>query len=147
MLRVMHEEWALSDIFIKSLLVRTQRTESDLLEQLFNSSEKRLARILLLMAEFDGADQLERPIPEITEESLAQMIGASKASVSNFIKRFHEIGLIHYDGRIRVNKALLNAITHDQLPGDNAVKPAIIDMSRGQSKLAESTRPSSRLKT
>jgi len=144
MLRAMHEEWALSEIFIKYLLARAKRTESDLLDQLFNSSEKRLARILLLMAEFGEPDQFAALIPEITEESLAQMIGAPRSTVSYFMNHFHELGLIDYDGRIRVNRALLNAILHDQLPGDNAAKPAIIDIPLKQSKPAKRTRPHSR---
>jgi CRP/FNR family transcriptional regulator, cyclic AMP receptor protein len=130
MLRVMHEESSLAELFIKYLLVRARRTESDLLDQLFNSSEKRLARILLLMAEFGKPDQFAGLIPEIAEESLAQLIGAPRSSVSIFMKHFHELGLIHYDGRIRVNRALLNAILHDQLPGDNTARPAIADIPR-----------------
>ena len=128
MLRVMHEECTLSDVFLKYLLFAAGRTESDLLDQLFNSSEKRLARILLLMAEFSEPDQFEGLIPEIAEESLAQMIGTPKSSVSFFLNHFRELGFIDYDGRIRVHKALLNAILHDQLPGDNAVTPAITDI-------------------
>jgi CRP/FNR family transcriptional regulator, cyclic AMP receptor protein len=130
MLRVMHEERTLSELFIKYLLIRAKRTESDLLDQLFNSSEKRLARILLLMAEFGEPDQFEGLIPEITEESLAQMIGTPRSSVGIFMKHFHEFGLIHYGERIRVNRSLLNAILHDQLPGDNAAKPAITFIPR-----------------
>ncbi len=140
MLRVMHEESTLSDIFVKYLLLRASRTESDLLDQLFNSSEKRLARILLLMAEFGEPDQFEGLIPEITEESLAQMIGTKKTSVSFFLNHFREHGFIDYDGRIRVHKALLNAILHDRLPGDNAAKPAIIDVPRKQTHLVKPTR-------
>ena len=73
-------------------------------------------------------------IPDITEESLAEMIGATQSSVSFFMNRFRELGLIDYDGRIRVHKALLNVILHDQFPDDNAVKPAMIDIPRIQSK-------------
>ena len=137
---MMHKEWSLSEIFIKYLLVRARQTESDLLDQLFNSSEKRLARILLLMAEFGEPDQFAGLIPEITEESLAQMIGAPRSSVSFFMKHFHELDLIHYDGSIRVNRALLNAILHDQLPGDNTATPAIVDVPRVPSRPAERTR-------
>jgi len=144
MLRVMHEESTLSDIFLKYLLLRASQTESDLLDQLFNSSEKRLARILLLMAEFGEPDQFEGLIPEITEESLARMIGAQKSSVSFFLTHFRELGFIDYDGRIRVHKALLNAILHDRLPGDNAAKPAIIGIPLQQSKPAGRTRSRSK---
>ena len=136
MLRVMHEEHTLSDIFFKYLLFRSSRTESDLLDQLFNSSEKRLARILLLMAEFGEPDQFEGLIPEITEENLGQMIGVPKSSVSFFLSHFRELGFIDYDGRIRVHKALLNAILHDRIPGDNAAKPAIIGIPLKKSKPA-----------
>ena len=121
---MIHEERSLSEIFIKYLLLRARQTESDLLDQLFNSSEKRLARILLLMAEFGEPDQFEGLIPEITEDELAQMIGAPRSRVSFFMNHFHELGLIDYDGRIRVHRALLNAILHDQLPGNNGPKAA-----------------------
>ena len=147
MLRAMHEECSLSEIFIKYLLVRAKRTESDLLDQLFNSSEKRLARILLLMAEFGKPDQFAGLIPEITEESLAQMIGAPRSSVRLFMNHFHELGLIDYDGRIRVNRALLNAILHDQFPGDNAAKPPIPELPRKQSKPVKRPRSRSRSTT
>jgi CRP-like cAMP-binding protein len=147
MIRVMHEEQSLSQIFIKHLLARARRTESDLIDQLFNSSEKRLARILLLMAQSGKPAEFEGLIPEITEEGLAQMIGAPRSSISLFMNRFHELGFIDYDGHIRVQKALLNAVLRDQLPGDNAAKPAIIDISRGRSKSPQHTRPSARFKT
>jgi CRP-like cAMP-binding protein len=130
MLRVMHEEHPLSEIFVKYLLARGVRLQSDLVDQLFNSSEKRLARILLLMAEFGEPGESKKLIPEIAEESLAEMIGTTRSNVSFFMNRFRELGLIDYDGRIRVRKALLNVILHDQFPDDNAVKPAIIDIQR-----------------
>jgi len=128
MLRVMHEELPLSDIFMRFLLARGMRIQSDLVDQLFNSSEKHLARILLVMAEFGDHNEPDRLLPEITEERLAEMIGTSQSSVSFFMNRFRELGLIDYDGRIRVRKALLNVVLHDKMPGDNAVKPAIDDM-------------------
>jgi CRP-like cAMP-binding protein len=136
MIRTMHAEHSLCEIFIKCLLVRGMCTESDLVDQLLDSSEERLARILLLMAEFDAPDESERLIAEITEVGLAKMINAPRSSVSFFLNRFSEFGLIDYDGRIRVHKALLNAILHNQLPGDNAAKPAIIGIPRRQSKSA-----------
>ncbi len=128
MIRVMREEPALSEIFLRFVLARGVRIESDLVDQLFDSSERRLARILLLKADFGDLDESERLIPEITEESLAQMIGTPRSTVSFFMKRFCELGLIDYNGGIRVHKALLNVILHDQLPGDNAAKPAIMDI-------------------
>jgi CRP/FNR family transcriptional regulator, cyclic AMP receptor protein len=130
MLRLMNEEQSLSEIFITFLITRGMRIQSDLVDQLFNSIEKRLARILLVMAKFGEPDQFDGLIPEVTEDSLARMIGASEPSVSIFLNRFRALGLIDYDGCIRVNKALLNAVLHDQLPGDNAVKPSIIDGPR-----------------
>lgn len=147
MVRVMHEEPSLSRVFIKYLLARGVRIQSDLVNQLFDSGEKRLARVLLLMAEFGETVESERLIPEITEESLAKMVGVPRSSVSFFMNRFRELGLIDYDGRIRVRKALLDMILHDQLPGDNAAQPAIIDTPGRQSKSAKRTRSSARLKT
>jgi CRP-like cAMP-binding protein len=138
MLRVMHEERTFSEILIRYLLARGIRLQSDLVDRLFDSCEKRLARILLLMAEFGEPNETEGLIPEITEESLAEMIGTTRSSVSFFMNRFHEHGLIDYDGRIRVHKALLNAILHDQLPGDNAARPVIIDNPQWQPKSTES---------
>jgi CRP-like cAMP-binding protein len=132
MIRVMHSEFALSERFFKFLLARGMRIESDLVDQLFNSSERRLARTLLLMAAFGELDEAERLIPEITEERLAEMIGASRSDVSFFMNRFCELGLIDYSGGIRVRKALLNVILHDQFPGDNTAKPAIMDIPRKQ---------------
>jgi CRP-like cAMP-binding protein len=128
MLRVMHKEPALSVIFTKYLLARGMRIQSDLVDQLFNSSEKHLARILLLMAEFGEQGESNGLIPEITDERLAEMVGSSVSSIRFFMKRFHDLGLIEYNGRIRVHRALLNVVLHDQMPGDNAVKPPIEDI-------------------
>lgn len=139
MLRVMHEEQPLTARFLQFLLARGMRIQSDLVDQLFNSSEKRLARILLLMAEFGESGESEVLIPKVTEETLAETIGASQSGVSFFLNRFRERGLIGYDGRIRVRRALLNAILHDQFPDDNAVKPAIVDIARTQSESDELT--------
>jgi CRP/FNR family cyclic AMP-dependent transcriptional regulator len=115
MIRVMHEEHAFSDLFLKFLLARSMRTQADLVDQLFNSSEKRLARILLLMAEFGKAEEPESVIPKITQESLAEMIGTTRSRVSFFMNRFRKLGFIEYNGRITVHKSLLNVILHDQL--------------------------------
>jgi len=137
MLRVMHEEHLLSEIFIRFLLARGMRIQSDLVDQLFNSSERRLARILMLMVESGEQDESAMLIPEITEEGLAEMIGATQSSVSFFMNRFRELGLIDYDGRIRVHKELLNVILHDQFPGDNAARPAITGTPRRNPKPAK----------
>ena len=126
MVRVMHEEHAFSDLFLKFLLARSMRTQADLVDQLFNSSEKRLARILLLMAEFGKPGEPETTIPQITQETLAEMIGTTRSRVSFFMNRFRKMGFIEYNGRIQVHKSLLNVILHDQLPEQNAEKPPIM---------------------
>ncbi len=125
MIRVMHDEPTFADLFLKFLLVRSMRTQADLVDQLFNSSEKRLARILLLMAEFGKPGEPETFIPPITQESLADMIGATRSRVSFFMNRFRKLGFISYNGRIQVHKSLLNVVLLDQLPGHNAQKPPI----------------------
>jgi|SRR5271170_1345209 len=113
MIRVMHEEHSFSDLFLKFLLARSMRTQADLVDQLFNSSEKRLARILLLMAEFGKPGEPETLIPQITQESLAEMIGTTRSRVSFFMNRFRKLGFIAYNGRIQVHKSLLNVVLHD----------------------------------
>ena len=125
MLRVMHEEHAFSDMFLKFLLNRSMRIQADLVDQLFNSSEKRLARILLLMAEFGGEGKPEPLIPKISQETLAEMIGTTRSRVSFFMNRFRKLGFIDYNGRIVVHKSLLNVVLHDHLPDDDAVRPPI----------------------
>jgi CRP/FNR family cyclic AMP-dependent transcriptional regulator len=125
MIRVMHEEHAFSDLFLKFLLVRGMRTQADLVDQLFNSSEKRLARILLLMAEFGQPGEPETMIPQITQETLADMIGTTRSRVSFFMNKFRKLGFIQYNGRIHVHKSLLNVILHDEVPTQNAVKPLL----------------------
>ena len=113
MIRVLHEEHAFSDLFLGFLLVRTMRTQADLVDQLFNSSEKRLARILLLMAELGKPGEREPIIPKITQETLAGMIGTTRSRVSFFMNRFRQLGFIEYNGGIRVRKSLLNIVLHD----------------------------------
>lgn len=113
MIRVMHQEHEMSDHFLRFLLARSMRTQADLIDQLFNSSEKRLARILLLMAEFGKPGEPETLIPPITQETLAEMIGTTRSRVSFFMNRFRKLGFIEYNGRIRVHKSLLNVVLHD----------------------------------
>jgi CRP-like cAMP-binding protein len=125
MIRVLHEEHAFSDLFLKFLLDRSMRIQADLVDQLFNSSEKRLARILLLMAEFGQPGEPEPYIPKISQETLAEMIGTTRSRVSFFMNRFRKLGFIEYNGRIRVHKSLLNVILHDQFPDDNAGQPLL----------------------
>jgi CRP-like cAMP-binding protein len=125
MTHVMHQEHEFSDLFLEFLLERSLRTQADLVDQLFNSSEKRLARILLLMAEFGKPGERETFIPSITQETLAEMVGTTRSRVSFFMNRFRSLGLISYNGRIQVHKALLNAVLLDQLPEHNAEKPQL----------------------
>jgi CRP/FNR family cyclic AMP-dependent transcriptional regulator len=125
MLRVLHEEHTFSDMFLKFLLHRSMRTQADLVDQLFNSSEKRLARILLLMAEFGKAGEPETLLPTITQETLAEMIGTTRSRVSFFMNRFRKLGFIEYKGRIRVHKSLLNVILHDNLPDEERTFSAL----------------------
>jgi CRP/FNR family transcriptional regulator, cyclic AMP receptor protein len=134
MVRAMHDEHAFSDMFVSFLVARSMRVQADLVDQLFNSSEKRLARILLLMAEFGRPGEPETLIPPITQETLADMIGTTRSRVSFFMNRFRKLGFIEYNGRIRVHKSLLNIILHDHLPDDNARKPKLPDRPRTRQK-------------
>ncbi len=129
MVRVMHDEPSFADIFMKFLLARSMRTQADLVDLLFNSSEKRLARILLLMAEFGKPGGPETLIPPITQETLAEMIGTTRSRVSFFMNRFRKLGFISYNGRIQVHKSLLNVVLLDQLPEHNAAMPPIMRKS------------------
>ena len=126
MIRVMHEEHSFSDLFLAFLLARSMRTQADLVDQLFNSSEKRLARILLLMAEFGKPGEPETLIPQITQETLADMIGTTRSRVSFFMNRFRKLGFVEYNGRIRVHKSLLNVVLHDHLTERNAASPDLV---------------------
>jgi CRP-like cAMP-binding protein len=123
MIHAMHEEHGFSDLFLSFLLNRGMRSQADLVDQLFNNSEKRLARVLLLMAEFGQPGEIESLIPEITEETLAAMIGTTRSRVSYFMNRFRQHGFIEYNGRIRVHKSLLNVILYDQ-PGERGAPSA-----------------------
>ena len=126
MVRVMHDEPAFADLFLKFLLARSMRTQADLVDQLFNSSEKRLARILLLMAEFGKPGEPETLIPPVTQETLAEMIGTTRSRVSFFMNRFRKLGFIEYNSRIRVHKSLLNVVVLDQLPEHNCETPKLV---------------------
>ncbi len=120
MIRTMHEEHDFSDLVLRFLLARSMRTQADLVDQLFNSSEKRLARVLLLMAEFGKPGEQDTLIPRISQEMLAEMIGTTRSRVSFFMNRFRKLGFIEYNGRIRVHKSLLNVVLHDRLPDDDS---------------------------
>jgi len=128
MIRVMHEEHSFSDLFLKFLLERSMRIQADLVDQLFNSSEKRLARILLLMAEFGKPGEPEQYIPKISQETLAEMIGTTRSRVSFFMNRFRKLGFIEYNGRIKVHKSLLNVVLHDNLPDHDAEGSSVDDI-------------------
>jgi len=129
MTSMMQNEPALADFFLKFLLARSMRAQADLVDQLFNSSEKRLARILLLMAEFGEPGEPERFIPPVTQETLAEMIGTTRSRVSFFMNRFRKLGLIEYNGRVRVHRSLLNVVLLDQFPDHNAKRPPLADIA------------------
>jgi len=113
-IRVIHEEPAFAELFIAHLLARNLRVEEDLVDQLFNSSEKRLARILLLLAHFGKDGRPEPIIAKISQETLAEMIGTTRSRVSFFMNKFRELGFVKYNGRIEVHSSLLNVVLHDQ---------------------------------
>lgn len=115
-IRVMREERGFSDQLLEFLLARNMRTQADLVDQLFNRSEQRLARILLLLAEDGEPGEAEYLLPPITQQSLAEMIGTTRSRVSLFMNHFRELGFIEYEGRIRVHKSLINVVLRDQLP-------------------------------
>lgn len=113
MVDALHREHTLSDLFMAYLLGRNIRYEEDLVDQLFNSSEKRLARILLLLAHFGKEGVPETVIPKISQETLAEMIGTTRSRVSFFMNRFRKLGFIHYNGGLQVHSSLLNIVLHD----------------------------------
>ena len=111
---LIHQETAFSEMFISHLLSRTLRTEADLVDQLFNSSEKRLARLLLLLANFGKEGAPEPMLAEISQQTLADMIGTTRSRVSYFMNKFRKLGYIDYNGRIEVHKSLLNAVLQER---------------------------------
>jgi CRP/FNR family cyclic AMP-dependent transcriptional regulator len=113
MMRVLHVEHELSDRFITYMLARNMRVEADLIDQLFNSTEKRLARTLLLLARYGREDQPERVLQKISQETLAEMIGTTRSRVNLFMNKFRELGFIEYNGEIKINKSLLTVVLHD----------------------------------
>jgi CRP/FNR family cyclic AMP-dependent transcriptional regulator len=113
MRRLLHEEHTLSDGFIAHLLTRNIRTEEDLIDQLFNSAEKRLARTLLLLARYGGDDIPQRVIPKISQETLAEIVGTTRSRVNFFMNRFKKLGFIGVDGGLTVNNSLLSVVLHD----------------------------------
>jgi CRP/FNR family transcriptional regulator, cyclic AMP receptor protein len=113
MIRALHENHGLSDVFVSYLLARNARIQEDLVDQLFNSSEKRLARALLLLAQFGKEAAPETVIPKISQEVLAEMVGTTRARVNFFMNRFRKLGFIDYNGKLSVHSSLLNVILHD----------------------------------
>jgi CRP/FNR family transcriptional regulator, cyclic AMP receptor protein len=112
--RVIHKEPAFAELFIAHLLARNSRVEEDLVDQLFNSSEKRLARTLLLLANFGKEGQPEPVLAKISQETLAEMIGTTRSRVSAFMNKFRKLGLIDYNGHIEVHRSLLNVVLHEK---------------------------------
>jgi CRP/FNR family cyclic AMP-dependent transcriptional regulator len=112
--RVIHEEPAFAELFISHLLARNSRVEEDLVDQLFNSSEKRLARTLLLLANFGKESRPEPIIAKVSQETLAEMIGTTRSRVSFFMNKFRKLGLIDYNGSIEIHSSLLNVVLRDQ---------------------------------
>jgi CRP-like cAMP-binding protein len=113
LLRVLHAEHKLSDHFISYMLGRNIRVEEDLIDQLFNSSEKRLARTLLLLARYGKQEQPDRTLPKVSQETLASMIGTTRSRVNFFMNKFRKLGFIEYNGKIKVNKSLLTVVLHE----------------------------------
>jgi CRP/FNR family cyclic AMP-dependent transcriptional regulator len=114
MVRLLHEEPEFAELFIAYLLSRNVRIEEDLVDQLFNSSEKRLARILLLLAHFGKESRPESVIPKVSQETLAAMVGTTRSRVSYFMNRFRKLGFIHYNGGLQVHSALLTVLLRDE---------------------------------
>jgi CRP-like cAMP-binding protein len=116
MIRLLHEEPTVSELFLTHILSRNMRIQEDVVDHLFNSSEKRLARVLLLLAHFGEDGKPEAVIPKINQETLAEMIGTTRSRVSFFLNRFRKMGLIHYAGGLHVHSSLLNVALHDWRP-------------------------------
>ena len=113
MIRLLHSEHKFSDRFIAYMLTRNIRVEEDLIDQLFNSSEKRLARTLLLLARYGAQGQPQEAIPKVSQEMLAEMIGTTRSRVNFFMNKFRKLGFIRYNGEIHVNNSLLSIVLHD----------------------------------
>ena len=113
MIRVLHDEPAFSEVFLAHVLSRNMRIEEDLVDQLFNSSEKRLARVLLLLANFGKEGKPEPVIAKISQETLAEMIGTTRSRVSFFMNKFRKLGFIEYKDKLHVHSSLLNIVLHD----------------------------------
>jgi CRP/FNR family transcriptional regulator, cyclic AMP receptor protein len=113
MIRLLHEQHAMSDLFISYILARNIRIEEDLVDQLFNSSEKRLARTLLLLARYGKPDKPQRVLPKLSQEVLAEMVGTTRSRVNFFMNKFRKLGFIEYNGGLQINSSLLSVVLHD----------------------------------
>ena len=113
MMRTLHEQHDFSDRFIAHILARNIRIEEDLVDQLFNSSEKRLARTLLLLARYGRPDTVQRALPKLSQETLAEMVGTTRSRVNFFMNKFRKLGFIEYNGGIKINNSLLSVVLHD----------------------------------
>ena len=136
MVRTLSEQPAMSRVFIKYLLSRNTRIQADLVDQLFNSSEKRLARTLLLLSQTGRQDMPLAPLPKISQATLADMVGTTRSRVSFFMNRFRKLGFINYNGRIQIHKSLLNVVLHDESLPDNAKSSALLEVTANESKPA-----------
>jgi CRP/FNR family transcriptional regulator, cyclic AMP receptor protein len=114
MIRLLHDEPEFSERFMSHLLARNLRVEADLVDQLFNSSEKRLARLLLILAKFGKDGRPERVVPKISQEMLAEMIGTTRARVNYFMNKFRKMGLIDYNGHLEIHSSLLDVVLHEE---------------------------------
>jgi len=148
MIRAIREEQGFASFFLKFMIARGIRTQADLIDQLFNSSERRLARTLLIMADYGKPGEPETLIPPITQETLAEMIGTTRSRVSFFMNRFRKLGYIEYNGRIHVHKSLLNVVLRDHLPAENSSGPVLPDLPpaghRASGHAAASAHPAAR---
>jgi CRP-like cAMP-binding protein len=113
MLKVLHVEHSFSDLFVAYLISRNNQIQADLVDQLFNSAEKRLARTLLLLARFGKEGRSENVIPQISQETLAEMVGTTRARVNFFMNRIRKLGFIHYNGGLQIHSSLLDVVLHE----------------------------------
>jgi CRP/FNR family transcriptional regulator, cyclic AMP receptor protein len=118
MIRLLHEKRQMSDRFITHILARNNRLEEDLIDQLFNASEKRLARTLLLLARYGRPEGPVRMIPRLSQEVLAEMVGTTRSRINFFMNKFRKLGFIDYNGELKVHEALQSVVLHDRLPDD-----------------------------
>jgi CRP/FNR family transcriptional regulator, cyclic AMP receptor protein len=113
MMRTLHEEQGLSDLFVAHMVERHNCTQADLVDQLFNSSEKRLARALLILSRFGKEDRPDIVVPPVSQETLAEMVGTTRSRVNFFVNKFRKLGFIHYNGGLQVHSSLLSIVLHD----------------------------------